>query len=92
MGFDGLDSDAVSFFAELRADNTKAWWAANKSRYDEVVRGPMEELGAELESEFGAVKIFRPYRDVRFSADKTPYKLHIGMVALRTTCSSARTA
>ena len=34
----------------------------------------MEELLAELADEFGAGKIFRPYRDVRFSADKTPYK------------------
>lgn len=80
MGFAGLDRDAVTFFGELRANNTKAWWSANKARYDEVVRGPMEALGAELEPEFGALKIFRPYRDVRFSADKTPYKLHIGMV------------
>ena len=34
----------------------------------------MEELLAELADEFGTGKIFRPYRDVRFSADKTPYK------------------
>jgi uncharacterized protein (TIGR02453 family) len=80
VGFEGLDRDAVSFYAELRADNTKTWWMANKDRYDSKVRGPFEALGAELEPEFGAVKIFRPYRDVRFSADKTPYKLHIGMV------------
>lgn len=84
MAFDGLDRDAVAFYAELRADNTKAWWTANKARYDAVVRGPFEALGAELEPEFGAVKIFRPYRDVRFSADKTPYKLHIGMVSQAT--------
>ncbi len=36
--------------------------------------GPMTELLAELTPEFGASKLFRPYRDVRFSADKTPYK------------------
>jgi uncharacterized protein (TIGR02453 family) len=34
----------------------------------------MEQLLAELAGEFGAGKLFRPYRDVRFSADKTPYK------------------
>jgi len=38
----------------------------------------MEELLDELAPEFGATKIFRPYRDIRFSADKTPYKTHIG--------------
>ncbi|QIG39464.1 DUF2461 domain-containing protein [Microbacterium sp. 4R-513] len=80
VGFERLDRDAVSSYAELRTDNTKTWWTANKARYDTAVRGPFEALGAELEPEFGAVKIFRPYRDVRFSADKTPYKLHIGMV------------
>jgi uncharacterized protein (TIGR02453 family) len=84
VGFDGLDRDALSFYAELRADSTKMWWSANKARYDVAVRGPFEALGAELEPEFGAVKIFRPYRDVRFSADKTPYKLHIGMVSQAT--------
>jgi uncharacterized protein (TIGR02453 family) len=84
MGFEGLDRDALSFYAELRADNTKTWWTANKARYDAAVRGPFEALGAELEPEFGAVKIFRPYRDVRFSTDKTPYKLHIGMVSQAT--------
>lgn len=84
VGFEGLDRDALSFYAELRADNTKTWWTANKARYDAAVRAPFEALGAELEPEFGAVKIFRPYRDVRFSADKTPYKLHIGMVSQAT--------
>jgi uncharacterized protein (TIGR02453 family) len=38
----------------------------------------MEELLEDLAPEFGASKIFRPYRDVRFSNDKTPYKTHIG--------------
>jgi uncharacterized protein (DUF2461 family) len=53
VGFEGLDRDSVSFYAELRADNTKTWWTANKARYDAVVRGPFEALGAELEPEFG---------------------------------------
>ena len=72
--FSGLDPDAVEFFRELRADNTKEWWTANKDRYERSVRGPFEALATALEPEFGAVKIFRPYRDVRFSADKSPYK------------------
>ena len=40
----------------------------------------MTELTEELAAEFGEPKIFRPYRDVRFSADKSPYKTHIGAV------------
>ena len=39
----------------------------------------MHALAALLEDEFGAGKLFRPYRDVRFSPDKSPYKLHAGM-------------
>jgi uncharacterized protein (TIGR02453 family) len=81
MGFEGFDRDAPAFFRELENDNTRAWWQANKDRYAAHVRGPFEALAAELEPEFGDVKIFRPHRDVRFSADKTPYKLHIGMVS-----------
>ncbi len=42
------------------------------------MRAPMTELCAELADEFGAAKIFRPYRDVRFAKDKTPYKTHQG--------------
>jgi uncharacterized protein (TIGR02453 family) len=81
MGFGGFDRDAPVFFRELAADNTKAWWTENQERYVAHVRGPFEALAAELEPEFGDLKIFRPYRDVRFSADKTPYKEHIGMVS-----------
>lgn len=81
MGFAGLDADAPRFFAELTADNTREWWNANKQRYDAAVRAPFEQLATELEPEFGPLKIFRPYRDVRFSPDKNPYKLHIGMVS-----------
>jgi len=80
MVFGGFHRDAPEFFRELAADNTKAWWVANQDRYIAHVRGPFEALAAELEPEFGDVKIFRPYRDVRFSADKTPYKVQIAMV------------
>jgi uncharacterized protein (TIGR02453 family) len=80
VGFSGFERDLIAFYAELRADNTKAWWTANKDRYERSVHEPMLRLAADLEDEFGEMKIFRPYRDVRFSADKTPYKLHIGMV------------
>jgi uncharacterized protein (TIGR02453 family) len=80
MLFSGLSPNAPAFFDELAENNSKAWWSANQDRYLEDVRGPFEALAAELEPEFGDVKIFRPYRDVRFSADKTPYKLQIGMV------------
>lgn len=78
MGFAGFGEGLVDFYDGLIADNSKAYWTDNKSAYDEHVREPMRALLAELEPAFGAGKIFRPYRDVRFSADKTPYKTHCG--------------
>jgi uncharacterized protein (TIGR02453 family) len=77
MAFRGWTPEAVRFYEGLEADNSKAYWMANKPIYDEHVRRPMEELLAELAPEFGEGKIFRPYRDIRFSADKTPYKTSI---------------
>ena len=80
MTFTGFDPDALAFYAELREDNSKEWWLAHRARFDEHVAAPFEELAAALTDEFGEMKVFRPYRDVRFSADKSPYKLHIGVV------------
>ena len=70
--------EALEFYDGLAADNSKTYWAARQPFYEESVRGPMLELLAALEPEFGPGKIFRPYRDVRFSKDKTPYKTHLG--------------
>ena len=74
MAFAGWPIEAVEFYEGLEADNSKVYWQDNKAVYDRQVKAPMEELLAELADEFGTGKIFRPYRDVRFSADKTPYK------------------
>jgi uncharacterized protein (TIGR02453 family) len=74
----GIPADAFDFFEELAADNTKTWWTANKERYQASVRGPVDDLLASLSDEFGAPKVFRPYRDTRFAKDKTPYKTNLG--------------
>jgi uncharacterized protein (TIGR02453 family) len=80
MGFGGWPAEALEFYEGLEADNSKAYWTSRKAVYEDKVRRPMEELAERLEPEFGEPKIFRPYRDVRFSHDKTPYKTHIGAV------------
>ena len=80
MRFEGFGEYAVDFYEGLAADNSKAYWTDHKAIYDEQIRGPMLALLAELETEFGTGKIFRPYRDVRFSGDKSPYKTHCGAV------------
>ncbi|MGN5238932.1 MULTISPECIES: DUF2461 domain-containing protein [unclassified Rhodococcus (in: high G+C Gram-positive bacteria)] len=76
--FSGFPVSALDFYEDLEADNSKAFWAAHKAVYDDCVRGPMLALLGELEDEFGPGKVFRPYRDVRFSKEKTPYKTHQG--------------
>lgn len=77
-GFRGIPVEAFEFYDALTADNTKSWWTAHKAEYDALVRAPMEALLAELAPEFGEGKLFRPYNDVRFAKDKSPYKTHQG--------------
>jgi len=74
MAFNGWPIEAIEFYEGLQADNSKAYWQDHKAVYDQCVRAPMEQLLAELAEEFGTGKVFRPYRDVRFSANKEPYK------------------
>jgi uncharacterized protein (TIGR02453 family) len=80
MAFRGWSFEALEFYEGLEVDNSRAYWIGHKTVYDEKVRAPMEELIAELEPTFGDSKIFRPNRDVRFSADKSPYKTSIAAV------------
>lgn len=75
--FRGWPDEAIEFFEGLAADNSKAFWTAHKETYERSVRAPMTELLDELSPEFGEAKVFRPYRDVRFSKDKSPYKTNI---------------
>ena len=78
MGFTGWPERAFEFYEGLEADNSKEYWTAHRAVYDADVLAPMEALLAELAAEFGDGRIFRPYRDIRFSADKSPYKTAIG--------------
>jgi uncharacterized protein (TIGR02453 family) len=77
MAFGGWPAEALEFFEGLEADNSKVYWQQNRGDYERIVRAPMEELLEELAPEWGEGKIFRPYRDVRFSSDKSPYKTNI---------------
>jgi uncharacterized protein (TIGR02453 family) len=79
MSFTGIPTAALDFYEDLDADNSKAFWTAHKHVYDEQVKAPLEALAHELGKRFGEAKLFRPYRDVRFSKDKTPYKTHQGV-------------
>ena len=76
--FTGFPVAALDFYDDLEVDNTKSFWDAHKAVYDDAVRAPMVALTDALAPEFGEAKVFRPYRDVRFAKDKTPYKTHQG--------------
>lgn len=74
MHFAGFPEPALEFYEGLQADNSKAYWEDHKLVYEASVKRPMQALLDDLGPEFGEAKFFRPYRDVRFSKDKTPYK------------------
>jgi uncharacterized protein (TIGR02453 family) len=80
MAFSGWPEEALDFYDGLTVDNSKSYWTEHKAVYEDKILRPMTELTEELAPEFGEPKIFRPYRDVRFSKDKSPYKTHIGAV------------
>lgn len=84
--------ELFSFLADLRANNNREWFAANKRRYDEQLLEPaldfIEAFAPRLEKispHFRADarpsggSLFRIYRDTRFSKDKTPYKTNLGI-------------
>jgi len=77
MAFKGWPDTALAFYEGLEADNSKAYWLDHKEVYERDVKAPMDALLAELTAEFGETKLFRPYRDTRFSRDKSPYKTAI---------------
>jgi uncharacterized protein (TIGR02453 family) len=72
--FRGWPTSALDFFRDLEQDNTRAFWTAHKDVYERDVRAPFEALSELVAEEFGPLQLFRPYRDVRFSKDKSPYK------------------
>ena len=83
-GFEHMIDAAQSFFGELAQNNTKAWFEPKKALYNDDIRKPatffadlMSEDLARLTGKAHAPKVFRIYRDVRFSKDKTPLNTHL---------------
>jgi uncharacterized protein (TIGR02453 family) len=77
VGFSGFPAAAFDFYERLEADNSKAFWHANKVTFDEAVQAPMAALCAELD-DYGPFRMFRPYNDLRFAKNRPPYKTHQG--------------
>lgn len=78
--FTGFPEAALDFYDDLEMDNTKSFWEAHKAVWTESVKAPMVALTNALEPEFGAPKVFRPYRDVRFANERS---------TVNATCSAA---
>ena len=78
----------LDFLADVRANNNREWFAANRARYDEartLFRAVAEDMIARIGAFDASVAgmpveqtLYRFYRDTRFSADKSPYKRHMG--------------
>jgi uncharacterized protein (TIGR02453 family) len=89
-GFEGFPPEALRFLRQLRRNNSRDWFLAHKDVYELKVKAPMTELvfnlGLALKQfapEFivdPKRAIFRIYRDIRFSADKSPYKTQIAAI------------
>jgi uncharacterized protein (TIGR02453 family) len=77
MAFTGIPREAIEFYERLEADNSKAFWEANKQAYRDVVKASIEALCDEL-ADFGPFHLFRPYNDVRFAKGRPPYKTQQG--------------
>src|SRR5260370_17527308 len=75
--FRGWREECQRFFIGLELDNSKKYFDAHRTVYEEAVRGPMVALIESFEPGYGPGKVFRPYRDVRFSKDKSPYKTNV---------------
>lgn len=90
-GFQGFPREAVRFYSELAKNNTKAWFDDHKTDYQRYVIEPAQDFVFEMGELLKQISpnviadprvnksIFRPYRDTRFSHDKTPYKTHLGI-------------
>lgn len=87
-----FSSGVFTFLRELEANNNRDWWEGNKDRYIRLIREPAKEFIADFGPRLQAISdrfvadtrtnggsLMRPYRDVRFSKDKTPYKANVGI-------------
>lgn len=82
--FSDLVTASNEFFAELKQNNNKEWFAEHKAEYEANIKKPAEFLSTIITEKLDELtgiphkaKIFRIHRDVRFSKDKTPYKVHL---------------
>ncbi len=83
-GFTQMIDEATAFFTDLAKNNRKDWFDPRKDHYTQAIKKPAEFFTSLMEEEIAKLlgrpvkgKLFRIYRDVRFSKDKTPYNTHL---------------
>jgi len=85
--FEGFPKEGINFLKQLKRNNNREWFEKHKDKFESFVKAPMQSLIFALQPHFSRFapefdlnpkrSIFRIYRDVRFSSDKTPYKTHV---------------
>ena len=90
IGFAGFPPEALKFLRQLKRNNDREWFLEHKEIYERKVKEPMVNLVLALGGAMQAFApemvvdpkraIYRIYRDVRFSADKSPYKTHVAAI------------
>jgi uncharacterized protein (TIGR02453 family) len=93
MAFAGFGPKALPFFKALKFHQSREWFEANRETYESAVKGPMGDLVEDVAERLRQAKItirgdrkssmFRIHRDVRFAANKDPYKTHAGALLTR---------
>lgn len=79
-----LSTEIFSFFTQLEHNNNREWFEPNKAQF-KALESSVKQFGEDLKNKLNShdsidrFKLFRIYRDVRFSKDKTPYKTHFGL-------------
>jgi uncharacterized protein (TIGR02453 family) len=83
-----FSAETFRFLKDLKRNNERAWFAANKSRYEEHIKAPaLRLIGdfapalAQISPRFAATPraLYRIHKDTRFAKDKSPYKTHAGI-------------
>ncbi len=89
--FEGFPPECINFYEQLRINNRKTWFEEHRQEFDKNVMAPARlfvcDMGIALKKISPHIvadprinrSIFRPFRDTRFSHDKTPYKTHLGI-------------
>ncbi|MEA2110774.1 MAG: DUF2461 domain-containing protein [Campylobacterota bacterium] len=92
MSFVCFSKESLNFLERIRKNNTKEWFEAHRSEYEALILQPSREAATEIGEHLQALEptvnaipkingsLFRIYRDIRFSKDKTPIKSRIGLI------------